>query len=123
MVEVSVVSRFHRDDADIIAISDLLNRAWVPHILHRLDYYGKLRFNQIKRSVKGISSTSLSRTLFMLEERNIVSREVHNTRPLRVEYSLTERGKELSGIVSGMLGLGRKWNEARGEAIEVRHQN
>lgn len=119
MVEVSIVSRFHKDDGNLIKVSGLLNYAWVPQIIHRLSYYGGLRFNRIKRSLKGISSTSLSRSLSMLQEKGIVNRVVLDSTPPKVLYYLTEKGMRLAKIVESMLDLGKTWEEGGLEELEI----
>ena len=54
------------------------------------------RFNDIKRTVGGISQQMLTRTLKALERDGMVSRTVHPTVPPQVEYALTVLGHSLS---------------------------
>jgi len=54
------------------------------------------RFNDIKRTIGGISQQMLTRTLKALERDGMVSRTVHPTVPPQVEYALTELGYSLS---------------------------
>ncbi len=63
------------------------------------------RFNDIKRSIDGISQQMLTRTLRGLERDGLVARTIHPTSPPQVEYALTPLGQSLSGPV---LALG-KW--------------
>jgi DNA-binding HxlR family transcriptional regulator len=56
---------------------------------------GTLRFNQIKKKTEGISARELSKRLEVLEEIGAVNRKIMEVKPIRVEYSLTEAGKEL----------------------------
>jgi DNA-binding HxlR family transcriptional regulator len=55
------------------------------------------RFNDIKRTIGGISQQMLTRTLKALDRDGMVSRTVHPTVPPQVEYALTELGYSLSG--------------------------
>lgn len=57
------------------------------------------RFNDIKRSVGGISQQMLTRTLKNLERDGLVDRKVFATKPPQVEYALTALGKSLSDPV------------------------
>jgi DNA-binding HxlR family transcriptional regulator len=66
---------------------------------------GPRRFNDIKRSIDGISQQMLTRTLRGLERDGLVARTIHPTSPPQVEYALTPLGQSLSGPV---LALG-KW--------------
>jgi DNA-binding HxlR family transcriptional regulator len=54
------------------------------------------RFNDIKRTIGGISQQMLTRTLKALERDGMVSRTVHPTVPPQVEYALTELGHSLA---------------------------
>lgn len=54
------------------------------------------RFNDIKRTIGGISQQMLTRTLKALERDGMVSRTVHPTVPPQVEYALTDLGHSLS---------------------------
>ena len=54
------------------------------------------RFNDIKRTIGGISQQMLTRTLKALERDGVVSRTVHPTLPPQVEYALTDLGRSLA---------------------------
>jgi DNA-binding HxlR family transcriptional regulator len=54
------------------------------------------RFNEIKRTVNGISQQMLTRTLRNLERDGLVSRKTYPTSPPQVEYALTDLGRSLS---------------------------
>lgn len=54
------------------------------------------RFNEIKRTIGGISQQMLTRTLKALERDGMVSRTVHPTVPPQVEYALTDLGRSLA---------------------------
>ena len=56
---------------------------------------GKRRFSEIKRSVDGISQKMLTVTLRGLERDGYVTRTVHPTIPPKVEYELTDLGRDL----------------------------
>ncbi|MBN1215814.1 MAG: helix-turn-helix transcriptional regulator [Candidatus Lokiarchaeota archaeon] len=71
----------------------ILTKKWTIHILWELEVYRGLIFNQLMRHLKNISSRSLSGTLKMLEELQLISRTVQETRPPSVLYKLTDKGK------------------------------
>ncbi len=54
------------------------------------------RFNELKRSVEGISQQMLTRTVKALERDGLVARTVHPAVPPQVEYRLTDLGHSLS---------------------------
>jgi DNA-binding HxlR family transcriptional regulator len=53
------------------------------------------RFNEIKRRLEGITHKALTEALRKLERSGLIHREVINTSPVAVEYSITELGKTL----------------------------
>jgi DNA-binding HxlR family transcriptional regulator len=72
------------------------------------------RFNDIKRTVGGISQQMLTRTLKALERDGMVSRTVHPTVPPQVEYALTDLGYSLSEPLRALGG----WAGAHLEEID-----
>jgi DNA-binding HxlR family transcriptional regulator len=72
------------------------------------------RFNDLKRTIGGISQQMLTRTLKALERDGMVSRTVRPTVPPQVEYALTELGCSLAEPLQA-LGL---WAGAHLERIE-----
>ena len=63
-------------------------------------------FMQIRRDVEGISANMLSKELRDLEMNMLVKRIVHDTKPVTVEYAITEHGKTFVPIVEAMIRWG-----------------
>jgi len=72
---------------------EFITKKWILEILWELETYKGSNFNELKRALKGISSLTLSDRLKDLEEYNIISRIVEDTRPPSVLYQLNEKGK------------------------------
>lgn len=70
---------------------------------------GVKRFNQLERSLQGISPKTLSERLRSLEEEGIIVRQTFAEVPPRVEYSLTEKGKDLAEVIICMRCYGNRW--------------
>ncbi len=70
---------------------------------------GVKRFNQLERSLDGISPKTLSERLRYLEEEGIVLRQTFAEVPPRVEYSLSERGRDLVDVIECMRCYGKQW--------------
>lgn len=66
-----------------------------------------LRFNQLRRSVGGISQKMLTQTLRSLERDGLIARQVTPTVPVTVEYSITPLGLTLQSTVDQL----RDWAE------------
>jgi DNA-binding HxlR family transcriptional regulator len=67
---------------------------------------GSKRFNEIQRSVDGISARVLSSELKELELNGFVSRVVHTGTPVVVEYQITEYADTLSGVLNSLSSWG-----------------
>jgi DNA-binding HxlR family transcriptional regulator len=67
------------------------------------------RFCQIERSLVGISPKTLSDRLHALEREGIVRRQSFGEVPPRVEYSLTEKGRDLASVIEVMRTFGTRW--------------
>ena len=77
-------------------IMSVVTDKWSLFVIYNLGYFQKLRFNELKKNIKGVSSRMLSVTLKKLEHHNVISRKVFAEVPPRVEYTLTPFGKELA---------------------------
>ena len=73
---------------------------------------GPRRFNELKRSIDGISQRMLTLTLRSMERDGLITREVFPTTPPRVEYALTALGQSLYAPIEA-LGQWAIANEAR----------
>ena len=71
------------------------------------------RFNELKRSIDGISQKVLTDTLRSLQADGIVSRTVYAEVPLRVEYSLTELGETLRPVLKSMESWGEDYKKGK----------
>lgn len=81
---------------------DILVGKWKPIILLTLLQEGTKRFNELNRSLLGITRKMLTNQLRELEEEEIITRKVYAQVPPKVEYSMTEYGKSLAPILVAM---------------------
>jgi DNA-binding HxlR family transcriptional regulator len=92
------MSRGHKHvTGDCRAVSAILARIgdkWSVLIVSRLGE-GTMRFNELKRTIDGISQRMLTLTLRNLERDGLVTRTVFPTIPPRVDYALTPLGRSL----------------------------
>lgn len=65
-----------------------------------------MRFMDLIREVDGIAAKMLSKELQDMEMNRLVSRTVLNTKPVTVEYEITEYGKTLSPIIDEIANWG-----------------
>lgn len=95
---------FDPGHGDCRAISEVLSRIgdkWSVLVVELLGR-GPTRFNELRRTIGGISQKMLTTTLRQLERDGMVTRTVYPTIPPRVDYELTDLGRELLVPVRGL---------------------
>ena len=65
-------------------------------------------FKKMEKDITGISAKMLSSDLKWLEANKIVHRQVMETKPITVQYSLTTYGQELKTVISKLVAWGEK---------------
>ena len=81
----------------ILILRNLLDRPW--------------RFNELKKSLEGISQKVLTDSLRSMEEDGIITRTVYAEVPPRVEYALSDVGESMRPILDAMKEWGLKYKE------------
>jgi DNA-binding HxlR family transcriptional regulator len=93
----------------------ILGKKWTLFIICELLMCQELYFSDLQRQIQGhygekISARVLSESLKGLETNKVVIRNVHSeSMPIRVGYSLTEKGEDFAVIFSALKGWGIKW--------------
>lgn len=87
---------------------ELVGRRWTGAILRAM-LAGRTRFNEIEAEIPGLSSRLLSERLRELEEEGIVIRNVTPSVPVRIDYELTRKGRELLGVVQAVSEWAERW--------------
>ena len=87
--------------AEVRQTADLLERRWQLSVIYAA-LAGALRFNEFAGAVAGISPRMLSERLRDLEAAGLIERRVIPSSPPKVEYRLTDRGRELGPIIDAL---------------------
>ncbi|RFU68429.1 helix-turn-helix domain-containing protein [Bacillus sp. V59.32b] len=95
---------------------------WKPIIILHLLKEGTQRFNELKRSVPGITQKMLTNQLRELENEDIILRVVYPQVPPKVEYSITEYGRSLAPILEAMHEWGTKHALHKMQKVESNKQ-
>lgn len=90
----------------IAAAAAILGAKWTPQILYGL-FNDVHRFCELQKEVGGVNPRTLSARLVELEKAGIVQKDSYAEIPPRIEYSLTERGRDLVPILELMV----EWSE------------
>ena len=97
---------FDTENCSIARVSKVFQGKWTMVILYILSE-GTLRFGEIKRKLPNVTDSNLTKDLRLLESYGVIHREVYPVVPPKVEYSLTEMGKDFLPILDSI----NKWAE------------
>ena len=97
-VKTSAVSSCTANSCEIRDAFMMIGGKWKSMILYVLSTQGVVRFNQLKKTVSGISQKMLTQQLRELERDGLIKRQAFPEVPPRVEYSMTELGLSLGPI-------------------------
>ncbi len=77
----------------------IFQQKFALNIIRNMMLLKQTKFNQFLGSIEGINTKTLSIRLKELEEYGLIEREVKQTRPLQVEYTLTKKGNALNSVL------------------------
>lgn len=97
----ALCTRFHR-------ASELIGRRWTGAIIFLL-LKQTCRFATLRDAIPDITDRMLSERLQELEDEGVVERTVIPETPVRVEYSLTRKGKALAGAFGAIADWAEKY--------------
>ena len=87
------------EECPLTMVFGLIGGKWKIAVLCALHNDGPLRYNALKRKIRGITNTMLAATLKELCDADLVLRIQYEEMPVRVEYSTTPAVDELSPIL------------------------
>ena len=78
-------------------------------IIYELCIKSPIRFGELRKVLQPITNTALANALKELESDDLVQRIQYNEMPLRVEYSLTEKGQDLLPVFYAIVQWGMRY--------------
>ena len=97
-----------KTECPILHVFRCIGGKWKLPVLWHLAEKDTMRYNELKRSVRGVTNMMLTKCLRELEDFGLVHRRQYNEIPPKVEYSLTERGKKLLPALEALYAWGRE---------------
>ncbi len=88
----------------------MIGGKWSFLILKNL-FSGKKRFGELRKLLHNVNARSLTDCHSNMENNEVITRVVLPTVPVTVEYSLTEKGKDMKEVITMMYLWGGKWIE------------
>jgi len=87
----------------------LVGKKFTLHIIRNMIMLNQTRFSQFLESVEGINPKTLSVRLHEMEKSGLIKRQVYPDTPIRIEYTITEKGKELKSIIMQMAAFSMRY--------------
>ncbi len=108
-----LVSKKEMPECPVATTIQLIGSKWKLLILRNL-MQRPWRFNELRRSISGVSSKVLTDSLRALEEDGIITRTVFAEVPPHVEYALSDLGETLRPVLMAI----QAWGEAYKKQIQ-----
>jgi DNA-binding HxlR family transcriptional regulator len=108
--------RVEQGECVVDAALDVIGGKWKGMIVYQLLQQEPQRFNALKRAVGDITQRMLTKQLRELEDDGLVSRTVYAEVPPRVEYRLTDAGRDLAPVVIALKAWGERHLRLNGRA-------
>ena len=100
---------------------EVIGEWWTPLVLREV-FFGRRRFEEILQGL-GISRNILTDRLATLVEHGILDRVRYQEAPVRHEYRLTEKGRDLFPVLVALQNWGDKWESPSGAPIVLYHRD
>lgn len=105
-----MLKRDELPECDVATTVQIIGNKWKLLIMRNL-LSRSWRFNELRKSLDGVSQKVLTDSLRQLESDGIILRTVYPEVPPRVEYSLTELGESMRPILSAMENWGKSYKD------------
>lgn len=93
----------------VTPVISMLQGKWKMQIIYELCIKSPMRFGELKKMLGNVTNTALTNALRELEENELIHREQYNEIPPHVEYSLTDKGKDLLPVFNAIANWGLKY--------------
>jgi DNA-binding HxlR family transcriptional regulator len=125
--EEKIVVEDKNCSASLAAIEDtmyVIGGKWKLKVIITLTEKGNMRFNEMQRTITGISARMLSNELKELEMNGFINRKVYTGTPVVIEYGLTPYSNTLHNVLQTMIEWGMMHrNKIKAEAKKKRLGN
>ncbi|MDD3222001.1 MAG: transcriptional regulator [Clostridia bacterium] len=98
-----------KGNCPVTPVISMLQGKWKLQIIYELCIKDPVRFGELKKMLRTITNTMLTNALRELEADGLIDRVQYNEIPPRVEYSLTEKGRDLLPVFYAMSQWGFKY--------------
>jgi DNA-binding HxlR family transcriptional regulator len=99
--------------------ADVIGDRWSLLILREM-FFGRTRFDDFQSNT-GATPQMLADRLRQFMKHDVILREPYQRRPLRYQYTLTDKGKDLFSVLYAMRNWAERWCRAEGEPLAIRY--
>jgi DNA-binding HxlR family transcriptional regulator len=96
-------------------IIDIISKKWSLLVINEIGNHRSIRFNELRRELKGITAKSLANTINELQSNGLINRKRFDEKFPRTEYSLTDEGARLYRLIIPLL----QWAASRKDAVVI----
>ena len=108
-VKVSTNRKIEKHPGCVAEALSIVGNKWTALILMELAN-GSMRFSALQSRLANISPRTLSQRLDELEQKKIITKKCFAEVPPRVEYTLTNKGRDLTPVLKSMAAWGDKYH-------------
>ena len=87
----------------------IIGKRWTGLIIRTL-MHSRMRFSDMEQAIPHLSARMLSARIRELEQEGLVRRLVRPESPIRIEYELTEKGRDLSKALTEIQAWAERWS-------------
>ena len=106
---VSDILLTENGNCPVMPVVTMLQGKWKLQVIYELIIQSPLRFGELRKALSGITNTMLTNVLRDLEADGLVDRIQYNEIPPHVEYSLTDKGRDLLPVFYAITDWGLKY--------------
>lgn len=112
---------FDAMDCSVAQSLEVIGEWWTPLIL-RDAFLGIRRFGDFQQRL-GIARNILATRLDTLVEHGVMVKVPYQDHPVRYDYKLTEKGRDLWLVITALREWGDRWEAPQGRPVEVVHRS
>jgi len=111
-------STYPQSNCPVARALDVIGERWTALILRDLMLNPSRRFQDFQDSLKGCAPSTLSARLKSLEAHGLIERRQYEQHPPRLEYVLTEKGRDAAPVLKALRAWGTTLQESTPPKIE-----
>ena len=106
---VSDILLTENGNCPVMPVVTMLQGKWKLQVIYELIIQSPMRFGELRKALSGMTNTLLTNAIRDLEADGLVDRIQYNEIPPHVEYSLTDKGRDLLPVFYAITDWGLKY--------------